>query len=269
MSIGGDTLPGAGETVINGTYGTLKITTDGSSSAAYVYTMNPGLDSEGIRDVDRFDIVVTDEYGGRTTEALAINLAPLSHRPECDDVNYNWPRSHTGNLASVLDGQLSFRDADLEHDDTESLQLIVNGEAVGSDGSVINGDYGVLDIKADGTFSYRSPQHLGDDVLETFTYTVTDQAGNQAIAHLYIRLGDNSSPFPNTGTTEPGIVPVGSGQADNIFADFTFLDTVGPDTAPHSGSLGHGDICPHLRTRKWMMWSWSTCRCLMIRPNLA
>lgn len=241
VSIGGDTLPGAGETVINGTYGTLKITTDGSSSAAYVYTMNPGLDSEGIRDVDRFDIVVTDEYGGRTTEALAINLAPLSHRPECDDVNYNWPRSHTGNLASVLDGQLSFRDADLEHDDTESLQLIVNGEAVGSDGSVINGDYGVLDIKADGTFSYRSPQHLGDDVLETFTYTVTDQAGNQAIAHLYIRLGDNSSPFPNTGTTEPGIVPVGSGQADNIFADFTFLDTVGPDTAPHSGSLGHGD----------------------------
>ena len=127
---------------------------------------------------------------------------------------------------------------------TESLQLIVNGEAVGSDGSVINGDYGVLDIKADGTFSYRSPQHLGDDVLETFTYTVTDQAGNQAIAHLYIRLGDNSPAFPNTGTTEPGIVPVGSDQAANILADFAFLDTIGPDTASYSNSLRHGNGLP-------------------------
>ena len=64
-----------------------------------------------------------------------------------------------------------------------------------------------LTLMADVSFSYTVADNLGQDLLEDFTYTVTDNAGNSVSAHLYIRLSDNAPVFPNTGTTEAGIVP--------------------------------------------------------------
>lgn len=237
ISVGGTELPSSGEITVEGKYGTLIVATDGNASATYTYTMKEGLDKEGLRDVDSFNIVVTDEFGGTTTESLVITLSPLSHKPECDDVNYNWPKTHTGSPASFLSGNLSFRDADMKYDETETLHLAVEGVAVEGETIQIQGKYGILDIAADGTFTYRVPEHLGEDLLESFTYVVTDAAGNHAEACLYIRLGDNSSPFPNTGTTEEGIVPAGSGIDPAIFADFNFLSGTG--SAPSTG-IDHG-----------------------------
>lgn len=144
---------------------------------------------------------------------------------------------YAGSPASFLSGNLSFRDADMKYDETETLHLAVEGVAVEGETTQIQGKYGILDIAADGTFTYRVPEHLGEDLLESFTYVVTDAAGNHAEACLYIRLGDNSSPFPNTGTTEEGIVPAGSGIDPAIFADFNFLSGTG--SAPSTG-IDHG-----------------------------
>lgn len=144
---------------------------------------------------------------------------------------------YAGSPASFLSGNLAFRDADMKYDETETLHLAVEGVAVEGETTQIQGKYGILDIAADGTFTYRVPEHLGEDLLESFTYVVTDAAGNHAEACLYIRLGDNSSPFPNTGTTEEGIVPAGSGIDPAIFADFNFLSGTG--SAPSTG-IDHG-----------------------------
>lgn len=228
VSIGGVALPASGEVSIVGQYGTLHVTMQ-TGGASYVYVLNDGLDNQGIRDVDSFDIVVTDEFGGTSSQSLEVNLSPLSHSPECDDVNVNWPTDSNGDPLSFAIGSLSFRDADLDYDPTESLTLMVNNTVIGGEGKIdVDGLYGTLTIKADGSFSYTVKDYLGQDLLEDFTYTVTDKAGNSVSAHLYIRLSDNAPVFPNTGTTEAGIVPKGAEIDLAIFEDFSFLESSAP-----------------------------------------
>ena len=62
-------------------------------------------------------------------------------------------------------------------------------------------------LDADGivdTDTYTTTR-IGEALLEDFTYTATDKAGNVAEAHVYIRLGDGAPAFPNTGTTDEGV----------------------------------------------------------------
>lgn len=207
VSVGGVVLPASGTVSIEGLYGTLVVTTGGGQGADYVYTLREGLDAAGISDVDTFAVEVRDIYGASSSHSLAVSLAPLSHAPECDDVNCNWPYMPSGAPLSVLEGELSFRDADMAYDPEETLQLSVNGVAVGTEETTIISRYGKLQITADGAFTYTS-DYVGDPLLEDFTCTVTDRAGNTAEAHLYIRLGDEAPAFPNTGLTEEGIIPV-------------------------------------------------------------
>ena len=204
VSVGGETLPVSGTVEVEGRYGTLVLTTDGGNGASWSYTLNPGVDAEGITDVDSFDVVVRDIYGGESSQNLIINLAPLSHAPECDDVNLNWPRTSSGAPVSYLEGDLSFRDVDMAYDPGEHLTLNVGGTTI-TDETSVAGQYGSLTINADGSFTYTS-ERIGEALLEDFTYTVTDAAGNSAEAHLYIRLSDDAPVFPNTGDTEEGIV---------------------------------------------------------------
>ena len=204
VSVGGETLPVSGTVEVEGRYGTLVLTTDGGNGASWSYTLNPGVDAEGITDVDSFDVVVRDIYGGESSQNLIINLAPLSHAPECDDVNLNWATTPSGAPVSYMTGVLSFHDADTAYDPDETLSLNVNGTAV-TDETSVAGQYGSLTINADGSFTYTT-ERIGESLLEDFTYTVTDAAGNSAEAHLYIRLSDDAPVFPNTGDTEEGIV---------------------------------------------------------------
>ena len=200
VTVGGVTLPSSGEVSIEGLYGALLVTTDGGSNASWVYTMKPGLDTQGINDVDSFDIVVKDIYGGEASRALDVSLAPLSHAPECDDLNITWPKTPTGTPVSFITGDLPFSDVDLGYDPQESLQLTVNDAAVSGEVTV-QGQYGSLTINSDGLFTYTTTC-IDQDLLEDFTYTVTDNAGNSATAHLYIRLSDTAPDFPNTGAVQ-------------------------------------------------------------------
>ena len=226
VSVGGVDLPASGEDSIDGRYGILVLTMTGGNEASYSYTLKPGVDAQGITDVDDFGIVVRDIHGGESAQELFINLSPLSHAPECDDVNLNWPKTPSGDLISYLEGQLSFHDTDMDYDASESLTLAVNGTAITED-TQIEGLHGTLSIKADGTFSYTAMDKLGQDLLEEFTYTVTDQAGNTDTSCLYIRLSDNAPVFPNTGTTEEGIiVTAAEGDAAAFMEGRGFLDVL-------------------------------------------
>ena len=223
VSVGGETLPVSGTVEVEGRYGTLVLTTDGGNSASWSYTLNPGVDAEGITDVDSFDVVVRDIYGGESSQNLNINLAPLSHAPECDDVNLNWATTPSGAPVSYMTGVLSFHDADTAYDPDETLSLNVNGTAV-TDETSVPGQYGSLTINADGSFTYTT-ERIGESLLEDFTYTVTDAAGNSAEAHLYIRLSDDAPVFPNTGDTEEGIVTLDTDAG--LFAGLNLFSTDG------------------------------------------
>ena len=220
--VGGETLPASGTVTVEGRYGSLALTTDGGNTASWVYTLHPGLDADGIVDTDNFSVVVRDIYGGESVQPLSINLAPLSHVPECDDINLNWAVTPSGAPVSYMEGTLSFRDTDMNYDPEETLILSVNGTAV-TEEAILTGRYGQLTISPDGSFTYTTT-HIGEALLEDFTYTATDKAGNVAEAHLYIRLGDGAPAFPNTGGTGEGIFSA----VDGTLA--TFMDAAVPGT---------------------------------------
>lgn len=74
----------------------------------------------------------------------------------------------------------------------------VNGVAVPAEGTVdIEGQYGVLSIAADGTYSYvRNPGAPGS-VSDVFTYTLTDGDGDSDTATLTIAISDSPVSIDN------------------------------------------------------------------------
>ena len=99
-------------------------------------------------------------------------------------------------------------------------------------------------LDADGivdTDTYTTTR-IGEALLEDFTYTVTDKAGNIAEAHVYIRLGDGAPAFPNTGTIDEGVVSAVDG------ALVTFMDaaavpaTEAAPTLPEPVEVGLANI---------------------------
>ncbi|WP_338073362.1 BapA/Bap/LapF family large adhesin [Billgrantia aerodenitrificans] len=74
----------------------------------------------------------------------------------------------------------------------------VNGVAVPAEGTVdITGQYGVLTIAADGTYSYvRNPGAPGS-VSDAFTYTLTDGDGDSDTATLTIAISDSPVSIDN------------------------------------------------------------------------
>ena len=74
---------------------------------------------------------------------------------------------------------------------TGSTVTAINGQPINATGdTIVNGQYGVLTVHADGSYSYvvnssfRGPYGSS----ETFTYTVTSPSGNSAQAQLDISL---------------------------------------------------------------------------------
>jgi VCBS repeat-containing protein len=204
LTIGGVALPSSGSVTVEGEYGTLIVSADGS----YTYTLSSGMDAAGINDEESFAIVATDIYGAASQENLLVTLTPLTHAPECSDVNVNWLYTPSGDPTTVVTGSLVFSDVDSGYENsTEALQLQVNGFEVAEDEScVIEGEYGTLSINSAGLFSYTPADgFLNQPNLEHFTYAVTDQTGNTTEADLYIRLSDEAPVFPNTGDTEAGV----------------------------------------------------------------
>jgi VCBS repeat-containing protein len=203
LTVGGIALPSSGFITVEGEYGTLMVGADGT----YTYTLSPGMDAAGIDDEENFTIVATDVYGASSQQNLLVTLTPLTHAPECSDVNVNWLYTPNGAPSTIITGALAFSDVDLGYENpTESLLLQVNGLTVpANEACVIGGTYGALTIDNAGQFSYTpSDGYLNQPYLDHFTYTVTDQTGNVAEADLYIRLSDDAPVFPNTGDAEAG-----------------------------------------------------------------
>lgn len=238
VTVGGVSLPASGETTIEGIYGTLVVRTDGGSSATWTYTLKPGMDEQGIDDMESFGVAVSDIYGGHQTSSLDITLKPLTHAPECGDVLVDWGKTESGRPVSFMEGQLDFSDADMAYDPTESLHLAINGVAV-TESVQIAGKYGKLTIGPDGSFIYNYALGTENfDVLEDFTYTVTDSRGYSDTAHLYIRLSDNAPAFPvaeqaafaSEAPQDASPTPDGDTQGD------------APDTAPEPVEIGLANV---------------------------
>ncbi len=201
---------------------TILVKPDGS----YEFNLNGQLDHADKTNPDdiinlNFTYVVTDADGDASTGSLIVRVkddAPIAN----DDFNrvYN-NDTITGNVitglsepaggADHLSNDMPNKVTNVVSFDGTSVNFNANGDAV-----VIQGQYGVLTIKPDGSYSYHhTDSTTGLDLHDKFTYTLTDYDGDSEPAVLDIRIDDGV----------PQIPPVQGGlRGDNALDESNFVN---------------------------------------------
>ena len=193
---------------LTGTYGRLTVHTDGS----YTYQANNDITVSGSRLVsgqsvtDTFNYTVSDTDGLTATAVLTITINGTNEAPTAAD-DFNTITVGGSAISKTSGNGALSNDADMEGD-----TLTVNGIRTGDDGetgttgtvgSSLTGSYGNLTLNSDGSYSYELDENntdlqtisTGEYLYETFTYTITDEAGQTSTAQITIRIeGVNDAP---------------------------------------------------------------------------
>ncbi len=228
---------------LNGIYGGLTLNANGS----YSYSLdnsNPVVQALAINETltDRFTYQISDGDSTSTT-TLTITINGTNDKPialaDQDFIDEN--------AVSPAQGNVLFNDKDPDQSD----QLIVS-QVSGSSadvGNLIQGQYGSLLLKADGSYSYtvdRSNPDVstlppGTQIAETFTYQITDGHGGFDESSLTITIGQNDSPLSADKTvTAIEDLPYFFSLNDFAFNDPDYgdgLSRVRIDSLPTNGEL--------------------------------
>ncbi|GAB6051584.1 hypothetical protein JCM17960_04040 [Magnetospira thiophila] len=171
----GDTQTAEAGSTVDTQYGELTVNADGSwsyeSDAAETHDGGAPLS-------DGFTYTVTDGDGDTATATQGIEITDTGPTAVAD-------------TDSVIEGQ--------------SVSGTVLGGAgddtFGADGAAANpvtagtftGDYGTLELNADGSYTYTANDgldHSGGDLTDTFTYEITDADGTTSSSTLTLTVGD-------------------------------------------------------------------------------
>ncbi|WP_337023665.1 MULTISPECIES: Ig-like domain-containing protein [unclassified Pantoea] len=172
-TVSGSAVAASGNTVINTTYGTLTIDSHGN----YTYVLKAGLDVSTLPTTDTFTYSVRDSSGAVTSASLTVTLhngaatsltvnSLLAETTSTGDHDasgsiYSDSTTHTGTLSITN-----------EHGDVTTVH------SVGT--TSIAGDYGVLSIAANGSYTYNLNANVdGQSILhkEVFSYTLAATDG--------------------------------------------------------------------------------------------
>ncbi|MCO7515159.1 VCBS domain-containing protein [Pseudomonas guariconensis] len=199
-------------------YGTLTLNADGSFS--YILDNdNPlvqALRTAGDTLQEQFVYTLRDLSGATATATLTITLQGRNDNPVAvNDRADATERGGTANGTPGVDpsGNVLGNDTDVDAGDSKQVDAIRTGtEAAGgiftgvSGSQVVNGQYGVLTLNANGDYSYQvnnldarvQALKAGETLVETFTYRMHDSAGATDIAQLTITLhGAYDAPVAN------------------------------------------------------------------------
>ena len=193
---------------LTGTYGRLTVHADGS----YTYQANNDITVSGSRLVsgqsvtDTFNYTVSDTDGDTDIAVLTITINGTNEAPTAAD-DFNTITVGGSAISKTSGNGALSNDADMEGD-----TVTVNGIRTGDDGetgttgtvgSSLTGSFGNLTLNSDGSYSYELDANntdlqtisTGEYLYETFTYTITDEAGQTSTAQITIRIeGVNDAP---------------------------------------------------------------------------
>ncbi|MGV7006083.1 VCBS domain-containing protein [Desulfovibrio sp. QI0442] len=172
---------------VAGNFGTFTLNSDGK----YSYKANEGLNlNEGVTETDSFTVLVTDAHGATTKQVIKVNLTGANDAPT---VKFDSSVDHTGNTvqASVAEDthtSLTGNAKTFFEDDKGDSNLTFSAKSVSSNtaGMVVRGEYGVLVVKPDGSYSYvlnnadskvQGLDSSAKNLSETFTIIATDKHG--------------------------------------------------------------------------------------------
>jgi len=263
-----------GDLVVPGTYGTLTI----SANGAYTYVVNEAAVNSlpaGAIVQDFFSYQLSDTGNLTAVANLTITVTGVNDAPvAADDGGTAVEAGGLNNDTGGSNAEGSVLDNDTDPDTGEGTALTITGIRTGEEtGSGIDGDvgtrlqgqYGWLTIRADGTYTYevdndnpavQALRTADNHLQDFFTYTVSDRAagmpGSQSdTAQITITIeGANDNPVANddTGTAVEAGVTAGAPATGNVIlgddhggvAD-TDVDSVANGETEHVSGIRVGD----------------------------
>jgi VCBS repeat-containing protein len=229
--------------------GILKVTgyDVATGKITYTYTETGGADDhsagdDSVRDV--FVVSVTDKAGQTTNGNLNIQIIDTAPEAKADT---NEIVEDTASVqGNVITGGAGGAGADIKGADAVSVSGVQSGTASGdvADGHVgtkVQGQYGTITIKADGTYIYeldnskRAVQALndGEKLVDTFSYTLKDADGDKSTTTVTITINGKTDAPVILASTEDG------GPVNGQFS-YTGLDASTPYVV--SQQAGHGSV---------------------------
>ena len=181
---------------LTGTYGSLKINSDGT----YSYTPNDVLGS-GETGVDYFTYTVSDGNGGTDTGQLSITVTGANDAPVGVNDNNTIDIAATSTLTAT-DGSakdILTNDTDPDSNDTSTVTAIRTGSTEGAGtagtlGEALTGTYGSLTMNSNGSYTYIVNEGLkdtldpGEIVYEYFNYSLSDGNGGTDTGSIVLKL---------------------------------------------------------------------------------
>ncbi|WP_220034759.1 beta strand repeat-containing protein [Psychrobacter fozii] len=224
----------ANPVIINGSEGQLVITGYNSATGTltYAYTEDGSAETHntaGDNVLDQFTVNLTNTAGGTSSDTLDIRIidtAPVAN-PDTNSLTEETDKV-TGNVLTATGAAASDAADSLGADATlvTAIESVTSATVAGTVGGGTQGDYGVLSLNADGSYSYDldndAAQYLAVDesLTETFNYTITDADGDSSMTTLTITInGTNDRPVITNTANGNNIIETAAAiteQADDI-----------------------------------------------------
>lgn len=215
-----------------GDYGTFTLNSDGTYSYAAKADLNF---TEGTIKTDTFTVVVTDKHGATTEQVINVNLKGANDAPTIEiykgvAVKDGVPViTATEDTAVKVSGDAKAFFADDEGDDNLTFAAVSKGGTSANAGMVVRGEYGVLIIKSDGSYTYSlnntdsKVQGLtaSDTKEEVFTIIATDTHGAEAAIDLKVTVTGQDD---NPEVTVDKILSIQEGSKDIVSGTITVFD---------------------------------------------
>ncbi|MFH7588084.1 DUF5801 repeats-in-toxin domain-containing protein, partial [Oceanimonas smirnovii] len=169
---------------------------------------------------DSFTIAATDRDGDTNSDSLTIKIvddapeaiADSGSVTEGDTLNVDVAGGVLSNDKSGADGwKIPGTVVGVSQGDT-------GADVTGQIGVEIAGNYGVLTLYADGSYSYKTnPNIIDTDVQDVFTYTVKDADGDTSTTTLTIDVNDvTGTPETTVGTVDEAGLPAGTNASADV-----------------------------------------------------
>ena len=204
-----------GTILINGFTPSDSSQTNGSGILNYIYTLTDNTTTHSLAGKDsindNIELIITDLNGNTVNNTLSVKIVDDTPTASSDTNSIV-----SSAESSIITGNVSTNDTIGADTTTSPITGVVAGGdigiASGGVGSDITGEFGTLNISADGSYTYTntSTPSTVDGTTDTFTYTITDGDGDTATSTLVISIpGVGETVNEGIGTsTDEGISDV-------------------------------------------------------------
>jgi T1SS-143 domain-containing protein len=252
VRIDGVVVTGVAGQTFAGDHGTLTITSYNAATGQIGYSYTLDDNTSGDATFDDFALQVEDQDGDIANDTLVVDIIddePLAN-DDTDTVDNNTDQAVgnvvTGSGTAEGTGNADFPGADdFDHITGVVSDANANSDTNPSGGFTVVGDYGSLQMDADGNYTYTRDPGSPGAVSESFTYTYVDGDGDPVSAVLTINIDDSvpSLPNPPQANLDDDVVPTFNGNDPNGTGDDN-PDGIGNNVVNGTlvGSGGDGDL---------------------------